>query len=166
MSKRSNVKDFWIFFLVLYMYSMYFHDHTSLHLLSQLSPWNSLWHDVFCMSNIGTLPAARPSHFISLVCFVLLFLCLSMPWDCSPTTHSLCLTYVDVEPSSYSICVWCLCWSSLPMCTVFQTRVKLCLQKTDGGSCRRLQTCLSDMHCPITANAVTANCTAKLKQES
>lgn len=29
------------------------------------------------MSNIGTLPAARPSHFISLVCFVLLFCALA-----------------------------------------------------------------------------------------
>lgn len=58
------------------------------------------------------------------------FLCLSMPWDCSPTTHSLCLTYVDVEPSSYSICFMsCLCWSSLSVyrpgsnciCKLYQT---------------------------------------------
>lgn len=72
--------------------SMYFHDHTSLHTLSQLSPWNSLKRDVFCLSNTGTLPAARPSHFISLVCFVFLF----VPQHAVGlfAYHSLSLSYV------------------------------------------------------------------------
>ena len=93
---------------------MYFHGHTSLHLLSQ-----------FTLINMTCLVCLTPSHFISLVCS---FLCLSMPRDCSPTTHSLCLTYVDVEPSSYSICFMCACVCHLSLCSVIQTWVKMYLQ--------------------------------------
>lgn len=85
-----------------------------------------------CLTLEHCLPRGRvTSSLWSVLCS---FLCRSMPWDCSPTAHSLCLTYVDVEPSSYrTSCHVCSCWSSLLTCTMFQTWVKLYLQIVSGG---------------------------------
>lgn len=82
----------------------------------------------FVLSNIGTLPAARPSHFTSLVCFV--FLLVPQHAVGLSAYHSLSLSYVCGCGTIFIqyLCHACLCWSSLPVCTVFQTWVKLCLQ--------------------------------------
>lgn len=114
-----------------------------------------------CLTLEHRLPRGQvTSSLWSVLCS---FLCRSMPWDCPPTTHSLCLTYVDVGP----IFIQYICFMSV--CAGHLSQRVHCYRPGSNCICKLYQMDGGYRFLSLACTALqrqTANCTAKLKKDS